>query len=304
VSLLLFLNELSCGTSQSPDRVDAMMEDFVTLLRHVRERRPATSLVSLVRREDLEVAKGYFLTQWIGARPRNKELWRSMKAMQNRAPFGSVLPPGAADRADYRVGKSEALGLGAAHLMDGLLVSLLAGNTWNAVHVAATCDELTEDSDEITTRRVTVRHAAIAEHARFHDAWISRAGLSDFNNGAKIWQARADVYPHLQFLPRVADDLEKLIADWIGPVADRLADLNEAAGRWEPTTTPEPSWLSKVTGEGEIRSRLCWFDDLDGKRRLFDQHARFTPGEGRIHFRLVPEERKVRIAYAGLKLGI
>jgi hypothetical protein len=29
------------------------------------------------------------------------------------------------------------------------------------------------------------------------------------------------------------------------------------------------------------------FTDLDGKVRTFDWHARFTPGKGRLHFRLV-----------------
>ena len=32
--------------------------------------------------------------------------------------------------------------------------------------------------------------------------------------------------------------------------------------------------------------------------------GRFTPGAGRVHFRLVPEQRSARVAYVGLKLGI
>jgi hypothetical protein len=59
-----------------------------------------------------------------------------------------------------------------------------------------------------------------------------------------------------------------------------------------------------VTPEAEQRKRLCMFVDLDGIERLFDWHARFTPGAGRIHLRLVPEEGKARIAHIGLKLGI
>jgi hypothetical protein len=36
--------------------------------------------------------------------------------------------------------------------------------------------------------------------------------------------------------------------------------------------------------------------------RVFDLHARFTPGAGRIHFRLDPTAQKFVIAYIGKKL--
>lgn len=65
-----------------------------------------------------------------------------------------------------------------------------------------------------------------------------------------------------------------------------------------------PVWRSKITVEGEQRKLLCRFTDLDGQVRVFDLHGRFTPGAGRVHFRLVPEEGKARVAHVGLKLGI
>jgi hypothetical protein len=36
---------------------------------------------------------------------------------------------------------------------------------------------------------------------------------------------------------------------------------------------------------------------------VFDLHARFTPGAGRLHFRLDPEPRRAVIAHVGRKLG-
>jgi hypothetical protein len=63
-------------------------------------------------------------------------------------------------------------------------------------------------------------------------------------------------------------------------------------------------WRSRVTPESETRRHLCKFADFDGESRIFDLHGRFTPGEGRIYFRLVPQERTATIAYIGLKLGI
>jgi hypothetical protein len=59
-----------------------------------------------------------------------------------------------------------------------------------------------------------------------------------------------------------------------------------------------------VTPEAQTRKRLCAFADLDGVERIFDLHGRFTPGEGRVYFRLVPDTRKAAVAHIGLKLGI
>jgi hypothetical protein len=279
------------------------MEQFVALLRHVRQQRRDVSLVSPVKREHLELARGYFVSQWMGAGSRNRDLWRVVQAMQNRAPFTDVLPLGVAEAAEYSWNGHVAMGLGAAHTMDGLLVSLLVDPVWDTSWIDATCDELGETGD-IETSSVTVRHAASERHAESHDAWVQSAGLDGFATGAEIWDACVDVYPRLQFLPRVRADLYELPPHWVTSVAIRLRTLNDAIAGWVPETGPEPAWKTEVTPEGVIRKRLCWFEDLDGERRLFDLHARFRPHQGRIHLRLVPEERKARIAYIGLKLGI
>lgn len=58
-------------------------------------------------------------------------------------------------------------------------------------------------------------------------------------------------------------------------------------------------------GDRRIRdaAKLCEFPDLDGVVRVFELHARF-PGAGRLHFRLVSEDRTARVAYIGRKIGI
>ena len=280
------------------------MEDFVALLRYVKQRRPEAALISLVKREDLELAQGYYVNQWIGAKPKNHDLWQFIRRMQNRAPYSTVLPEGAAEGTQYSVNGTEAKGLGAAHLMDGLLVSLLVDTTWDTPWVEATCDELDDEGEEIVSGPVNVRHAATTGHAQSHDDWVREDGLSTLRLGSEIWNARFDLYPYLDFLPRVEADLTDLVPEWVVPVASRLASLNEAVAKWNPKVPGEPPWRSKVTPESENRRKYCWFDDLDRERRLFDLHARFTPGTGRIHMRLVAEASKVRIAYIGRKLGI
>jgi hypothetical protein len=308
VSILLFLNELSCGTPQSASRVDEVMQDFVDLLRYVKHRRSDAALISSVKREELELAQGYYVNQWIGAGRKNRELWQFIRGMQNQAPYSAVLPPGTAEGAEYSVNGVEARGLGAAHLMEGLLVSLGVASIWDTTWVEATCDELDDESEDIVSSQVTVRHAATTEHVQSHENWIRQSGLSTFRLGIEIWDARADLYPHLQFLPRVQEDLRDLTPEWVVPVANRLASLNEEVEQWDPGKRHAPDWEGnwdgRVTPEAEQRKKLCWFIDLDGERRLFDLHARFKPHQGRVHLRLIPEDSKARIAYVGRKLGI
>lgn len=303
LSILLFLNELSCGTPQPPEQVDQAMEEFVGLLRYLRKRRSGVSLISLVRREDLELAQGYYVSQWINAKPRNLDLWRFVQSVRNRWPIADVFPREDASGSEYTWNGLEAKGLQAAHRMDGLLVSILTDSVWDTSWVDAICMELNEDADgTFDSYSVRQRHAAKPAHMEPHDDWTGQVGLTDLRTGSAIWEVRADLYPDLQFLPRVEGQLRDLIPEWVLPVANRLRTLQDAVGKWDPQKDAEPPWVH-VTPESEGRKKLCWFADGDA-RELFDLHARFTPGVGRVHLRLIHAERKVRIAHIGRKLGL
>lgn len=300
---MLFLNELSCGTPQSPEQVNEAMEEFVGLLRHIKKRRGDVSLVSPVKREDLELAQGYFVDQWINAGRRNLDLWRAVQGMRNQAPFTDVFPHDDAMGSEYTCNGQEAKGLQAAHRMDGLLISIPIDPVWDTSWVEAMCTELDEESgSDPDTYRIRQRHAAKPAHMTAHADWLGREGITSFRSGIEIWDARADFYPHLQFLPRVEGQLRTLIPEWVLPVANRLRTLEEAVALWDPRKNAEPPWVN-VTPEATNRKELCWFVDGNVKQ-LFDLHARFTPGVGRIHLRLVHSESKIRIAHVGTKLGL
>ncbi len=187
-------------------------------------------------------------------------------------------------------------------------MSLLLDDVWDKLWVTASYEELIESADggvEILKESVQVRHAAKPEHAQSHEKWIRESGLSAFKHGSDIWEAREYLYPNLQFLLGVKSQLHGLRADWVVSVAYQLRKLDDAVGQWNPQLKREPDWRTEVTPEAEQRKRLyCNFEDLDGIVRTFDLHSRFRPGQGRIHFRLVPEQGKATIAYIGLKLGI
>jgi hypothetical protein len=306
LAVLLFFNELSCSAPQPKARVDEAMEQFARLLTRITAWRRDTALISAVRLKEMELAPGYYLAEWAG-QPRHIDFWRAIRRMQNRAPFNAVLPPGAAEGVDYLWTGRAAEALGAAHLSDGLLVSLLVDASWNASWIRAHRRALAEAPDGgpvILEETVDVRHAATLHHAAVHEDWVRRTGIPDLRRGAEIWAARGDLFPRLLFLPRVEGQLRELRLDWVIPAAYELRRLDAALADWDPQQRREPMWRSKVTPEAQMRKPLCAFADVDGVERIFDLHGRFTPGAGRVYFRLVPDSRQAAIAHIGLKLGI
>ncbi|MFE9922796.1 hypothetical protein ACFYQA_14785 [Streptomyces sp. NPDC005774] len=277
-------------------------------LRHVRAAAAAggTALVSEVDVKALDIADGYPVNKWIGASPRNRALWQRLRALQGRSPVRSVFSAeDAADHLEYRHNGEVVLGLGAAHFMDGIAVSLPVARQWQADSVTLERSELTEDDDGTLERRhdtVDVRHLSAEPHLDVHLDWIRAARREGVTTGSRIWDSCADLYPHLTFLPRVESRLSGLNPHWVVPVRRTLERLEEAVAAWDPASMAEPEWRTKVSPEGETRKRVCRFTDLDGETRTFDLHARFTPGAGRIHFRLVPEKRTIRLAHIGSKV--
>ncbi|WP_073951269.1 hypothetical protein [Streptomyces kebangsaanensis] len=303
---LLFLNEKSWGTACDPARADRAMKDFVDTVRAVAaEDGPGTALVSEVPLKSMEITDGYPINKWIGSSPRNHVRWQRLRSLQNKSPFHRVFPAeDAAGHLEYRHGGTPALGLGAANFMDGIAVSLPVAAEWLGHTVAVGRSELVEGDGgelDVVHDTVDVRHASAQPHVDEHRTWIRSSRLHTVTSGRLIWERRADLYPHLRFLPRTEDHLTGLNPHWVVPVRQCLERLEESVAAWDPTT-PEPDWRTKVTPEGETRKRVCRFTDPDGTKHCYHLHARFTPGAGRIHFRLVQEEQAIELAHIGGKI--
>ncbi|HET8658751.1 MAG TPA: hypothetical protein VFM55_07105 [Micromonosporaceae bacterium] len=305
MSLLVFLNELSYqDTNARHEEIIGSIHGLVALLREVRRHRTDIALVTEVAFVDLTIGTGFSMRQW-QADGRNRDSARFIRAMRNRAPFSSVLDDQAHDTTEYTHDGRTAHGLGWAHLGGGLAASLALSPAWNSsrllLHRCALVendagDVVLEDTDE------EVRHASQVAHVAEHRQWIYQTGVSDIHTGAELWRLREDVFPRLRFLPRVAEDLERLHREWVRPAKELLSRLQEAAEAWDPGQAPAPTWPTKVTPEHEQRRRLCWFDDPVAGRALFDLHARLTPGAGRLHFRWDADKGEVIIGYLGRKL--
>lgn len=312
----LFLNERSCGTGCDPARAERAMTGLAeAVLAVVRADRSGTVLVSREPITGLQIADGHPIGKWYGA-PRNKDLWTRLLLMQNKWPHRTVFPEGEGYfDVEYRFRGETVDGLGAAHLMDGLGVSLLVDACWSEHRLTLEREQLVDsgdgESEESETSEVSVPHMSGRDHFEAHRTWIKdgaealrRGGLDAVRRGEELWEGRAAFFPRLQFLPRVEEDLRQLPEVWVRPVRERLAELEAAVSEWDPVTHPiAPQWRSDVRTEFETRRRLCWFRD-GLQDELFDWHSEFLPKPGRMHFRLLHEERTVRIAYVGRKLGV
>lgn len=307
MALLLFLNELSCASDARPEEVNVAMAGFVDLLRHVSEWR-STALWTQNPITDSELARGYTYGQWAGD-GRNRDRHRYLLAKRSRAPFRDALPENneAFDSCECTHGGERAEGLLAAHLCAGLGVSLALAPKWSAGWLELHVSQLVEDGDgELALLQSThrVRHCATEADAAEHEEWARSTGLLELADPNSLWAARSEYFPDLQFLPRVEKDLNHLNRAWFAAVRQLLADLQASVADWDPARSPFPHWRTPhITPDSESRKKegLSDFTDLDGVRRSFDLHARMTPGAGRLHFRLVPEDHALRIAYIGLK---
>jgi hypothetical protein len=302
MSTWLCLNELSCATVLQVNQVDKAMREFVGALKQARVVRPGSVLLSPERLPSVELAAGYPMARWAND-ARNRDLWRLIRSMQDRAPvtFDELSPP--EDELEYLHKGRAARGLGVAHSVEGLAVSLPTEPEWLADRVSMARNMLVTDGD-LVEDQVDIPHASSQQHVQVHESWLARGGLTSISTGSALWDARSEYFPSLSFLPRVKDDLCRLSADWLIPVRTRLIEIQEALAAWTPQSEAVPRWRSLITPEHEQRRKYCEFADLDGEVRVFDMHARFTPRHGRLHFRLLREDQSATVAYIGSKLGV
>ncbi|MEU7118496.1 hypothetical protein [Streptomyces zaomyceticus] len=276
------------------------MEEFVGVLRGARKWREI-ALVTKPLLPEAELAKGYYFQQW-AADNRNRTQRQFIKALRNRAPSAEELP---GSEVEYVCAGERVKGIGAAHIMDSLAVSLPVSLAWTGTWLDVTVRRLVEsETGDLAVEEVTelVRHSARRADLAVHEKWGCSAGLDAVDTPQQLWEEREDFFPHLQFLPRVQDDLAALELKWFVQVRGLLARLEASAALWNHAERAAPEWQGAyVTPEGQQRKLLCYFRDLDDKDRCFDLHGRFTPGAGRLHFRLVREEGALRVAYIGPK---
>lgn len=302
MTLLLHVNEASVSALPSREASDEVVADFAALLLAVRRRRGDAALVSVLPLGEMTFFEHHTLGEW-GSRPANRDRWRVVRLMQSKSPGWHR------DRDDeaseYCIGGETLVAFGDAHMSEGLLVSFRTSSALDLAWMEGTRKYLAESDGEIqlVSENVQVRHGSAESHLDSHLEWVSLAGATDVESGADLESKCGEMFTKLKFLPRAADQLKTLDPKWVAPVAQSLALMNRALVEWS-SEAAHPSWYTHVTADSQSRRAegLLDFRDVDGVVRTFDTHARFTPGAGRIHFRLDNATRTATVAHVGSKI--
>lgn len=302
----VYFNELSLFSNEHRSAAIASMESLIQCLTALSRTLKNICLVSPASLSGVDLAPNFKYEQWKNSA--NRDSWVLLELLLSKAPTYDF------DR--YRQGDIEylfdgfrALGLAAALDNDGLSVSISGTESlrqdWLTLNVVAMrADD--ENRVLITEETATVAHAWNAELA-VHESWIREQTLLEEAELQASLLSVDDVIAHcsgVEFLPSAATQFRRLEGEPLRRVMETILLLDASVIEWAATNNATPSWRTKVTPESQTRinSGLVTFQDTDGNRYAFGLHARYTPGAGRIHFRLDPTRKIIRIAYIGVKL--
>jgi len=306
MTVIAFLNEHSHQTPDGVSDADAKIsvEHFIDVAIQLRKTFPRLALVAAFPLLQVPLGATYSLSHWIAGASRERRSF--LLSLANHAPFSKAadLLPNVDvigyvyfDGAPFDGLELEAIGL--ADLYESFAISFDLDERWRIPLVPIRSDQI-NSAGAITRRSAKVLHVCLIEHCETH-----RESLIGLARSAKeptqIWKYRADLFPYLRFLPKVEEDLTDIHALALPHVLKWLYQMNDFVYAWRDSGKAIPQYPPHTTDEGETRSRLCWFRDCEGEQ-CFSWHGRFTPGAGRIHFRLSAPEQKVVIGYIGQKL--
>jgi hypothetical protein len=228
-----------------------------------------------------------------------KEHLLFLKNLNQKSPLLASAENLIAEDEIYHINGREVLGLALSYLVNGIAVSLETDSAWMLERITIT-KELQHGSEEIS-----VRNASNNDHVNSHKNYLTVLAGMECNTGSDIWDNCIDEYPGLIFLPRVKEDLQGYDVNQTAAQSIHVAlkKLSSSFKDWEASDDGTPSYSIHVTPEYEQRKKYCNYYDQTVKREmLFDTHARFTPGAGRIHFRADGNIKKGVVAYIGVKL--
>ena len=253
---------------------------------------------------ELQLSTGYSIGRWLaqyslGDRERRS---RFRILVDRRIDYTDCVQNENIDSPDveFRWSGAIARGLGTAFLADGLAVSILFDDTWNIAKVPI--EKSWIEGDDVTTIALEVPHAACCAHLDYSSEWLLRTQVPLPTNGMQLWDQRGTLFPRLDFCASAQEQIKSLGGDGrpLRSAARGLQDLQNycaswTAGGFDIHAINNASGESKATLEKYSAERT--FRCPDGEDRLFDWHVK--RGDTRIHFRELPEQRRVLVGYVG-----
>ncbi|KAF3889641.1 MULTISPECIES: hypothetical protein [Nostocales] len=311
----VILNELSL---QNPAPNEAIarqwMSNFISTIKAIKDR---GIKVSLRTKDDFHttlLAPNYPLRRWLNDKEVDQIERGFIKTLATKSPFSTDLINSAILNIENNIGLSEfcyqgeqVIGLGVAHILDTISVSLLSDEKWNCRYVNLEFRRIDEDG-ELIDEVVKIVHASCKEHIQKHSEWFKYRIRTTVLDGLDIWNLREDLFPNLVFCDDVYKQVQSLNSGnpILRQVIKRLFEMEETCKNWTDGVFDMDSLPCKVSPESDSRlkrlKKELTFKCPDGNERVFSLHVRMTPGAWRLHFSVDLGPGKIIIGYIGLKI--
>jgi hypothetical protein len=305
----LVLNEISCAPAPTLRDAQARLSQLIQVVRTGVKHGCFRSLRSSIDINSLVLFPDYPISRWRNDEDVDLETRRYFRLITSKYPIDAD-SPGLADKLqimDFKLCADACTGLGVALMLDGLAVSLSGNAAWECTTVQI--QQYWLDGDDLLEEAVVVNHASQASHVEEHAIWLSERNKPKVKSGTELLKLAPALFPRIRFCGGAENQIAALAAGnpYLAQLLKKIEGFAIVAATWEQgafplkdlpfLTSPE----TKVTLEKYSRERtfLC----PDGEKRVFDLHARLTPGAWRLHFYPDPNSRTVWIAYVGPKLS-
>jgi len=307
MDLDMVLNELSIS-KPAPD-IETAKEWMANLIHTARTASEAG--VRRVIRTHIDInntllAKSYPLVKWRNDNQVDREMRRYFRSLVAQYPPLEDLPEVENERLslDFIYDEKTAYGLGIAYLLECLCVSFMSHEIWMTTQLETERQWLDED-DNLASDSVNVYHASRPRHIRQLAAWIEKRLATGVENGADLWNRRAELFPSLLFCEHLQTALNKLHTNHplFRPIIRRLFDIENYCRTWNSGSLSLDGLPFKAAAESKPTmqqyNKERTFTCPDGQVRTFSFHGRLTPFSWRIYFDPSTGPGRMIIGYIG-----
>lgn len=294
------------------------LEQFSHLLYRA-EQTYVTGLRTYAHPHEITLVAGYSLQEWFNDQQFNPDIRLRLQTIFTSLSRLPAFPENQQGDTliEYQYDGSPAFGLGAAHILDSIAISLATGHPiWQGSQLSLAIIEIADDSDELSSRTDIVRHMSTEAHLLAHEGWILDRLKTSAPNGKALLKKAKEWYPHLMFCKEAETQVKQLSGGTplFRRIIGRLFELEDYCQQWldggfSRQSIPNSSGESDSTMQqyGHLRVFMC----PDGEKRTFDYHLKGLPDHWRIH--IWPDEegifrdnndeaQKILIGYIGKHL--